>query len=116
MEIYVTVPIIVNGIIISEFDAAVEVNVVSYGCPAQTYGLPENCFPAEGPEWEVEATYVEVQEKNEEDKLVSNLIKCPDELLIFVTRYIEGEKFMDKVCDKIAEDDMPDYYEPGYND
>ena len=58
----------------------------------------------------------EGQERDEDGMVVTKLVKCPDELLIFVTRYIEGDKFMDKVCDAIADDDPPDYYEPGYND
>lgn len=27
--------------------------VTSPGCPAKTYGPPEDCFPAEAPEWEI---------------------------------------------------------------
>jgi hypothetical protein len=30
--------------------AEIDYCVTSYGCPAQTYGPPENCYPAEGPE------------------------------------------------------------------
>ena len=105
MEVSMTVPIVVNGGIICEFDAAVDIKVTSYGCPAQTYGPPENCYPAEGPEWEVEAVYIDVPEKNSEGKLVSLLVDCPDELLPFVTQYIEGDKFMDRVACAIDESD-----------
>ena len=97
MEICVTVPIIVNDVIICEFDAAVEVNVTSHGYPAQTYGPPENCYPEEGPEWEVEATYIDAGEN-------SGLVKCPDELLLFITRYIEGEEFGDRVYGALVND------------
>ena len=113
MQIYTTVPIIVNDLVICEFEAAVDIKVTSYGCPAQTYGPPEGCYPGEGPEWEVEATYVEGQERDEKGKLVSVLVECSDELLIFVTRYIEGEKFIGRVCDAIADEDPNDYYKPG---
>ena len=114
MQIEITVPIIVNDFLICEFDAAIDVNVVSYGCPAQTSGPPEYCYPAESPEWEIEATYVEVKEKNEQGEFVSKLIECPGELLIFMTQYTEREEFQDKVCCLINEDDSPDYYEPEY--
>ena len=109
MQIQITVPIIVNDLVICEFDAAVDVKVLSYGCPAQTYGPPEHCYPAEGPEWEMEAVYVEGREKDEEGKFFSKLVECPDELLIFVTRYIEGEEFQDKVCCVIYEDGLDNY-------
>ena len=105
MEIEMTVPIIVNGDVVCEFEAAVDVKVLSYGHPAQTYGPPEYCDSGEGPEWEPEAIYIEVKEENEEGKFVSKLVECPDELLIFVTRYIEGEEFQDRVCCEIGEAD-----------
>ena len=110
MQVCMTVPIMVNNILVCEFDAAADIKVTSYGCPAQTYGPPEYCDPGEGPEWEVEGTYVDVQVRNGEDKLVSKLIECPDELLSFITQYIEGEKFQDRVCCEIGEDGPPDYY------
>ena len=109
MQIEMTVPIIFNEVVICEFEAAVDINVLSYGCPAQTSGPPESCYPAEGPEWEVEGTYIDMVQRNEEGECVLNLIECPDELLIFVIRYIEGDEFMDRVCDAIAKDDSYDY-------
>ena len=109
MQIEMTVPIIVNDVIICEFDAAIDINVLSHGSPAQTYGPPESCDPGEGPEWEVEATYVELREKGEDGKYVSKLVECPDELLVFITRYIDGEVFMDRVCEEIGENDSYDY-------
>lgn len=41
-----------------DFIAEVEFRVTYWGCKAQTYGPPENCYPAEGPEWEVDAIYL----------------------------------------------------------
>ena len=38
-----------------EWVVEIDYRVTSYGCPAQTYGPPENCYPAEGPEWEIES-------------------------------------------------------------
>ena len=107
MQIYMTVPIVVKGTTLCEFEAAVDIEVTSYGCPAQTCGPPESCYPAEGPEWEVEGIYIDVVQRNEEGECVLNLIECPDELLIFVTQYIEGDEFMGRVCDAIA-----DYNDP----
>ena len=109
MQIYVTVPIMVNDAILCEFDAAVDITVTSYGSPAQTSGPPEYCDPGEGPEWEVEGVYVEVQMRNEEGKPVSKLVECPDDLLTFMTQYIEGQEFGDTASVKIGEDDSPDY-------
>lgn len=34
-------------------DYRIHFEVTSPGCPAQTFGPPENCYPAEGPEWEI---------------------------------------------------------------
>ena len=116
MQIAITVPIIVNDVIICEFEAAVDVKVLSYGHPAQTSGPPEHCDLGENPEWEVEIVYVDVCERNEEGKFVSKLVECPDELLIFVTQYIEGEDFEDVVCCEIGEADPSDYYEPDYDE
>lgn len=41
---------------IAGFDAElrVEFTVTSWGCPAQLYGPPENCWPAEDPEFEID--------------------------------------------------------------
>ena len=115
MQICMTVPIIVNDMVICEFDAAVDVKITSYGCPAQLYGLPEDCYPEEGPEWEVEATYIDGCKRDDEGNIISILTECPDELLIFVTRYIEGEEFAGRICDAIAEDGFPNYYvDPNY--
>ena len=111
MQIQITVPIIVNGLVVCEFDAAVDIKVLSLGCSAQTYGPPELCWPTEPPEWEMEAAYVEAQEKNEAGKFVPNLVECPDELLIFVTRYIEEEKFQDRACCAIDEAESSGCYE-----
>ena len=38
-----------------EWVVEIDYRVTSYGRPAQTYGPPENCYPAEGPEWEIES-------------------------------------------------------------
>ena len=105
MQIELTVPIIVNDFLICEFDGAFDINVISYGYAAQTMGLPENCYPEEGPEWEVEGTYIAVAEKDGRGRLVDKMVECPDELLIFMTRYSEGEEFADNVCAAIAQVD-----------
>jgi hypothetical protein len=38
-----------------DFLAEIEYRVTHWGCPAKTYGPPENCYPEESPEWEVES-------------------------------------------------------------
>jgi len=49
---YITRPFTFLG---EDFLAEVEFRVTHWGCPAKTYGPPENCYPAEAPEWEVES-------------------------------------------------------------
>lgn len=36
-----------------EFVADVDWTLTYRGCPAKLYGPPENCYPAEDPEWEI---------------------------------------------------------------
>lgn len=36
-----------------DFIAEIDWSLTYAGCPARTYGLPENCYPAEDPEWEI---------------------------------------------------------------
>ncbi len=36
-----------------EFVADIDWTLTSPGCPAKLYGPPENCYPAEAPEWEI---------------------------------------------------------------
>lgn len=104
MQIEMTIPIIVNDFLICEFEGAFDINVISYGHAAKTWGLPEDCYPEEGPEWEVEATYISIAEKDEKGKLVEKMVECPKELLIFMTQYSEGEEFADNVCAVIAQE------------
>jgi hypothetical protein len=49
---YITRPFTLMGF---DFLAEIEYRVTHWGCPAKTYGPPENCYPAEAPEWEVES-------------------------------------------------------------
>jgi hypothetical protein len=49
---YITRPFSFMGF---DFLAEIEYRVTHWGCPAKTYGPPENCYPAEAPEWEVES-------------------------------------------------------------
>jgi hypothetical protein len=49
---YITRPFTFFGF---DFLAEIEYRITHWGCPAKTYGPPENCYPAEAPEWEVES-------------------------------------------------------------
>lgn len=40
------------------FIADIDFRVTYWGCDAQTYGPPERCFPAEAPEYEVDAIFL----------------------------------------------------------
>jgi hypothetical protein len=60
-----------------DFIADFEYRVTSWGCDAQTYGPPENCYPAESPEWEINRIriYRDVPLTAEEHR--RNVIKTP---------------------------------------
>ncbi len=38
-----------------DFIACIDFHITSWGCDARTYGPPEDCYPAEGPEYEIDA-------------------------------------------------------------
>lgn len=60
-----------------DFLCEVDYRVTSYGCDAQTYGPPENCYPAEPPEWEINSIelYLYVPLTAEEHR--KRIIKTP---------------------------------------
>lgn len=37
-----------------------EVTITDFGSPARTYGPPELCFPAEGPEYEIDSLTLQI--------------------------------------------------------
>lgn len=45
-----------------DFIAEIEYTVTYWGCPAKTYGPPENCYPAEAPEYDIESIGIALDE------------------------------------------------------
>lgn len=45
-----------------DFTADIEFRVTYWGCEARTYGPPEDCYPAEAPEYEVESIGIALDE------------------------------------------------------
>ena len=56
----------------SETEIEVEVAVYGWGRPAQTYGPPENCYPAEDPEAEIIAAWL-VEDAEPRPDILSSL-------------------------------------------
>lgn len=62
-----------------DFIADIDYRVTSYGCDAQTYGPPENCYPAEPLEWEINSIVLSRDEtlSAEQHKLFNALSGLP---------------------------------------
>lgn len=72
--------------IIFECEYRIEVAITSFGHPAQIYGDPSVCYPAEDPEWHIEAIY-----RTHSGKRVSDKDPDYDAILAFCEAYVEGE-------------------------
>lgn len=77
-----------------EVEVTVKYNF-SHGAPGKTYGLPENCYPAEGPEVEIEVVYL-IDDKSKADVLPK---LTPDEV----------ERLEDIICGAEEEADHDAY-------
>lgn len=82
-----------------ETEIEVELTVNSWGCQAQTYGAPENCFPAEP--MEVEVTKAWLLEE-------ANLPNAPDILASLTDA--ERERIELEFCENPPEPDYGDDY------
>ncbi len=97
-----------------DFIADVDYKVTSYGCDAQTYGPPENCYPAEPPEWEINSIVLYREEL---------LTKEQHRLFDRGHRFTPGfeatgalfdvlanlDAINDAICEEICMDGPPDY-------
>ncbi len=61
------------------------------GDPGRTYGPPEDCYPAESPEWECDSLHLIFSKKHK--------LKISEEDCIALF----GQKFLDKHCDLAEE-------------
>jgi hypothetical protein len=65
-----------------EVEVTVKYNF-SHGAPGKTDGLPENCYPAEGPEVEIEVVYL-IDDKAKTDvlpKLAPDVVERLEEII-----------------------------------
>jgi hypothetical protein len=88
-----------------EWVVEIDYRVTSYGCSAQTYGPPENCWPAEEPEWEVESITLY---RDEGKDVITPSFEATGALFDVLC-----EHFDDKIAETICEDGPP---EPDYDD
>lgn len=79
-----------------ETEVEFEVAVNSWGCAAQTYGPPENCYPAEGMEVEI----IDAWLLADADKADAPRITLTD---------AEHQRLCDEFCENPPEQDYPDY-------
>ena len=84
-----------------DFIADVDYDVTSYGCPAQTYGPPENCYPAEGPEWVVNSITLYRDEGKD--------VETPGFEATGMLEWVLADYFADKIAEQIAENGPEDY-------
>jgi len=62
------------------------------GCPAYISGPPEDCYPAEGPEWELDSIYLRFSKTHK--------LKVTEEDFIALF----GREFFNKCCEKAEEE------------
>lgn len=97
-----------------DFIADVDYRVTSYGCPAQTYGPPESCYPEEGPEWEIESIVLsrDIPLNAEQHRLVKIGHRFTPEFeatgALFDCLANLG-KVNEAICEAICTDGPPDY-------
>ncbi|MGI9295982.1 MAG: hypothetical protein ACR2PS_18520 [Pseudomonadales bacterium] len=93
-----TCPILVQGLIVAEFEAGIEVDVTYYGKPI-TYGSP-----AEGPEWEVVSYYVDGGKYDfKQKKYNPHWVPAPDDLKAHMETYMASREGRNDIAVRIKE-------------
>lgn len=100
----ITVPVKIEGCLAFEFEAAVDIHVTYWGCPAFTSGPPELCYPAEGPEWEVTSHYVDC---GSFDRILKrwrpDLRPAPDWAVKLIDAYLDTREADEFIAEHIME-------------
>jgi len=78
-----------------DFLAEIDITVTSWGCEARIYGPPEDCYPAEPPEWDVESIVLWLDDPNRPD---CGLFEATGALFDVLS-----EHFADAIAEQIAE-------------
>lgn len=76
------------------------------GCPAKTYGPPENCYPAEPMEYEITVTNIVEDISEEHNNNPKNYLDFPKWLQDIVTEYLYN-------CENVYENILEDQREYG---
>lgn len=95
-----TVPIIVLGHAIGEFEVSVEITVTSFGYPGSYW------YPPEGPEWEAAGDISFYGERDEDGKRKEH--ELPAELEKFVDDYLATAAAAEAIAEHIAELELCD--------
>ncbi len=104
MEVPATIPIKVAGQTLCEFEAVLDVHVTYRGRPASLYGPPENCSPAEGPEWQMRTIWVDAGKWDTKAKRWKPLLlDCPDNLRPIIYEWAETRDGQDTISTYITE-------------
>lgn len=105
-----TVPLLTDtGEIICEVPAGFEIRVAYRGRPAQTYGPPERCYPAEDHEWEVDGVELDFGKwvpplgKAEKYFYREEWCPCPDWLAPQLLKWAETEEGRQTIATYIQE-------------
>lgn len=97
-----------------DFVADIDYRVTSYGCDAQISGPPENCYPAEPPEWETNSILLQrdiplTAEQHRLDKLGHRFTPQFEATGALFDCLANLEAINDAICQEIDADGPPDY-------
>ncbi len=110
MEISATIPETVEykGEVfeVTEFSAVLDITITDPGRPAQLYGEPGDCYPAEAALWKLDTAWLDVGSWDRELKRhIPKIIPCTPDYLGFIERWADSRAGRDDIATAIAEGD-----------
>lgn len=93
--------------------------ITHYGCPAKTYGPPENCYPAEPMEYEVTFSGIIEDVPNFKNKIPPNYLDTPSWLVNIIEEYLNNSNEVYEIINQEQSDifnDEREYDEDYYRD
>jgi len=95
-----------------ELDVRVEVSDYRFGTPAKLNARPEDCYPAEGSEYEIGGVYLLVTKKVDgKDRVVE--IKLPNEVIDIIGNDLD--ELIDEEAEDAAQAGYEDYCDQEYD-